>query len=230
MGSLGFGFETPEEAHERVGRYWRLMREECHPIGKAANPALCILSQFACADDEQEAQQRAGDGGQFFSFSLNHYYSPVTGPAHKHARTNLSTEFTDTSEEERIARLQARRDQRDELASLASADAGILDREPEDENRYPNVIESLRAVMETEQVRAGLERGTIRTAPLMWPRFCAKLLLDEGELEIVFDRKSVAFGEAIQYYEFTLDVIVQAQTSELQTGTGGVRGQAPRQR
>ena len=134
MGSLGFGFETPEEADERVGTYWRLMREECHPIGKAVNPALCILSQFACADDEQEAQRRAGDGGQFFSFSLNHYYSPVTGPAHKHARTNLFTEFTDTSEEERIARLQARRGERDELASLASADASVLDREPEDEN------------------------------------------------------------------------------------------------
>jgi hypothetical protein len=96
-------------------------------------------------------------------------------------------------------------------------------------DRYPKVIESLRAVMESERVRAGLERGMIRTAPLMWPRFCAKLLLDEGEPEIVFDRKSVAFGEAIQYYEFTLDVIVQAQTGELQTGAGGGLAQAPRQ-
>jgi len=55
MGSLGFGFETPDEAEERVGTYWGLMRDRCHPIGKAVNPALCILSQFACAETEEEA-------------------------------------------------------------------------------------------------------------------------------------------------------------------------------
>ena len=110
------------------------------------------------------------------------------------------------------------------MACARGADAYLIVLE-----RYPKVIESLRTVIETELVRAGLERGTIRTAPLMWPRFCAKLLRDKGEPEIVFDRKSVAFGEAIWYYEFTLDVIVQAQTGELQTDAGGGLGQAPRQ-
>jgi alkanesulfonate monooxygenase SsuD/methylene tetrahydromethanopterin reductase-like flavin-dependent oxidoreductase (luciferase family) len=133
IASLGFGFETPEEAEERVGTYWRLMREECRPIGEAVNPALCILSQFACAEEEQEAQRRAGDGGQFFSFSLNHFYNPVTGPVHEHGRTNLFTQFSDTPEDERIAQLQARRGERDELSSLAGAEAKLTDHEPEDE-------------------------------------------------------------------------------------------------
>ena len=132
MGSLGFGFETPEEAEERVSTYWRLMREECQPIGKAVNPGLIVLSQFACSKTEEDAQRKAGDGGQFFSFALNHFYSPVTGPVHKHGRTNLFTEFTDTPPEERLARIQAR--SRDQLADLARTEADLATAEPEDEN------------------------------------------------------------------------------------------------
>lgn len=132
MGSLGFGFETPQEADERVQTYWRLMREECRPIGKAVNPALIVLSQFACAHTEEEAQRRAGDGGQFFSFSLNHFYSPLTGPYHKHARTNLFREFTDTPPAERMARLQAR--SQDQLSQLVQTEQALTEKEPEDEN------------------------------------------------------------------------------------------------
>ena len=51
--------------------YYRLIREECRPIGEAINPALCVLSQFACAETDEEAMRKAGDGGQFFSFALN---------------------------------------------------------------------------------------------------------------------------------------------------------------
>lgn len=132
MGSLGFGFETPEEAEERIATYWRLMREECRPIGKAVNPAICVLSQFACAETEEEALRRAGDGGQFFSFALNHYYSPLTGPYHNHGRTNIYREFVDTPPEERMARLQAR--SRDQLADLARQALALAEKEPEEEN------------------------------------------------------------------------------------------------
>ena len=58
MGSLGFGFETPEETGERVEEYWRLVREECYPIGHAINPALAVLNTFMCADDDEEALRR----------------------------------------------------------------------------------------------------------------------------------------------------------------------------
>ncbi len=132
MGSLGFGFETPAEADERVQTYWRLMRDECRPIGKAVNPGLIVLSQFACAETEEEAVRRAGDGGQFFSFSLNHYYSPLTGPHHQHARTNLFREFMDTPPEERMARLQAR--SQDQLTDLIRTEKLLTSEEPKDEN------------------------------------------------------------------------------------------------
>jgi alkanesulfonate monooxygenase SsuD/methylene tetrahydromethanopterin reductase-like flavin-dependent oxidoreductase (luciferase family) len=131
MGSLGFSFETPEESAERVDTYWRLMREECRPIGKAVNPALCILSMFACAETEEEAQRRAGDGGQFFAYSLNHYYSPQSGPHHEHGRTNLFREFVDTPPEERVAQLSLGRDQ---LAALAETELQVAEQEPTNEN------------------------------------------------------------------------------------------------
>lgn len=132
MGSLGFGFETAEESGERVSTYWQLMRDQCRPIGKAVNPGLIILSQFACAETEEEAVRRAGDGGQFFSFALNHYYNPMTGPHHDHARTNLFRQFVDTPPAERMAMIQAR--SRDQLADLARAELHLAETEPEDEN------------------------------------------------------------------------------------------------
>jgi len=132
MGSLGFSFETPEEAEERVNSYWRLIREECRPIGAAVNPALIVLSQFACATTEEEATRRAGDGGQFFSYSLNHYYNPITGPVHQHAKTNLMTSFRDTPENQRMAMLSAR--SRDQLADLVRTEVAIAQQEPENEN------------------------------------------------------------------------------------------------
>ena len=89
---------------------------------------------------------------------------------------------------------------------------------------HANVMKGLQAVMETEPVKVGLERGMIRTAPLMWPRFGAKLRLDGDEPEIVFDRKSLGTGETIQYYEFTLDLIMQAESGDLQMGPEGGLG------
>ncbi|MDP6606738.1 MAG: hypothetical protein QF664_10840 [Dehalococcoidia bacterium] len=86
---------------------------------------------------------------------------------------------------------------------------------------HENVMSGLQVVLATERVRVGLERGMIRTAPLMWPRFGAKLSLDGARPEITFDRTSMATGETIQYYEFTLDVIMQAQSGEVNTGPGG---------
>ncbi len=136
MGSLGFSFETPEEAEERVLTYYRLIREECRPIGEAINPALCVLSQFACAETDEEATKKAGDGGQFFSFALNHFYNPLSGPYHDHGGTNVYREFVDTPEEERLARIQAR--SQDQLANLAKAELNLeqlRQQEPTDENQ-----------------------------------------------------------------------------------------------
>ncbi len=84
----------------------------------------------------------------------------------------------------------------------------------------PKVREALDTVLSEPGIKEGIERGMIRTAPLMWPRFAAKLDLSSDEPTIELDR-TPAFGETIQYYEFTLDVIRQAEVGELQTGMAG---------
>ncbi|HXH22940.1 MAG TPA: hypothetical protein VNN10_13010 [Dehalococcoidia bacterium] len=78
------------------------------------------------------------------------------------------------------------------------------------------VMQGLKRVIETPRVKAGLEREMIRFAPLMWPRMAAKLHLEGPEPEIVFDRQHLGFGEAIQYYEFTLNLIVTAEEGKLE--------------
>jgi hypothetical protein len=90
------------------------------------------------------------------------------------------------------------------------------------------VRNGLKRVIETPRVKAGLEREMIRFAPLMWPRMAAKLHLEGAEPEIVFDRQTLGFGEAIQYYEFTMNLVVTAQEDNLdrimQAALGGGLG------
>jgi hypothetical protein len=82
--------------------------------------------------------------------------------------------------------------------------------------KNPSVMDGLKRVIETPRVKAALEREMIRFAPLMWPRMAAKLHLEGSEPEIIFDRQTLGFGEAIQYYEFTLNLIVTAQDGNLE--------------
>ena len=70
MGSLGFGFETPEELGDRAQEYYRLVREECMPIGQAINPALAVLNTFMIGPTDEEAMKRSAGGPGFFSYSL----------------------------------------------------------------------------------------------------------------------------------------------------------------
>src|SRR5207244_10845788 len=55
IGSLGFGFETPDEAAERIERYWELVHEECRPIGAAINPAVSTVATMMCCPTNEEA-------------------------------------------------------------------------------------------------------------------------------------------------------------------------------
>jgi hypothetical protein len=89
--------------------------------------------------------------------------------------------------------------------------------------RHSEVVTALHKVMEAPRVKAGLETGTLRFAPLMFPRLAAKLHLpDGGEPSITFDRQTLGFAEAIQYYEFTLGVITDAEQGQLNTTGPGV--------
>ena len=101
MGSLGLGFETPDEARQRVEEYFRLVREECRPIGEAINPALAVMASLMCLPTDEEAIAAGLEGMQFFAYSLGYYYNPATGPHHRPAGVNLYRRFRDLSDEER---------------------------------------------------------------------------------------------------------------------------------
>ncbi|HLZ68530.1 MAG TPA: LLM class flavin-dependent oxidoreductase [Dehalococcoidia bacterium] len=115
MGSLGFGFETPEEADERIERYWELVREECRPIGAAINPAVSTVATMMCAPTDEQAVAQGLAGAQFFSFSLGRGTppNPPRNPGHDH----LYREFIDARREKDQAKAAAR------------------DQEPEDEGQ-----------------------------------------------------------------------------------------------
>ncbi|MGI0151153.1 MAG: LLM class flavin-dependent oxidoreductase [Thermoplasmata archaeon] len=125
MASLGFGFETPDELGERCAEYWRLVQEECFPIGHAINPGLAVLSTFMAAETDEEAVRRSANGPGFFAYSLGYYYSPVTGAAHPPGRANIYDRFTNLPSEQRDGRgplVAARLMSRDEIAAEEPTD------------------------------------------------------------------------------------------------------------
>jgi alkanesulfonate monooxygenase SsuD/methylene tetrahydromethanopterin reductase-like flavin-dependent oxidoreductase (luciferase family) len=109
IGSLGFGFETPEELGERTREYYRLVREECMPIGQAINPALAVLSTFMMGPTDEEALRRSANGPGFFAYSLGYYYNPATGGKHPVGAANIYRSYRDNSSEAAAQELQARR-------------------------------------------------------------------------------------------------------------------------
>ena len=131
MGSLGFGFETPEELGERTREYYRLVREECFPIGHAINPALAVLNTFMCAPTDEEAVRRSANGPGFFSYSLGYYYNPVTGGQHRPGEENVYRRFLDT---QASSSLQTRRRDRRRRADGRGA-AGAVPRWPAADRR-----------------------------------------------------------------------------------------------
>ena len=126
MASLGFGFETPEELAERTVEYYRLIREECMPIGHAINPGLGVLSTFMCAPTDEEAIKRSANGPGFFSYSLGYYYNPATGGKHDPGNYNIYREFSKLPQEEKDGRRTLQQ------ARLLTQEE-IAEQEPEDE-------------------------------------------------------------------------------------------------
>jgi alkanesulfonate monooxygenase SsuD/methylene tetrahydromethanopterin reductase-like flavin-dependent oxidoreductase (luciferase family) len=108
LGSLGFAFETPEEAEERVAEYYRLVREECFPIAQAINPAVAIVSTFMCAQTDEEALMKAIFGAPFFAYSLNYYYVDAMTNPHPPGKKHLWRDFLATPMEEHMRRMDQR--------------------------------------------------------------------------------------------------------------------------
>src|SRR5438067_483635 len=91
IGALSFSFIEPAEAKQWVDDYYATISSDaCVPGGFAVIPNLAVVIPFMCHDDEQEAIDRGLDGGQFFGYSLAHYY--VFGD-HRPGVTNVWDEF-----------------------------------------------------------------------------------------------------------------------------------------
>jgi alkanesulfonate monooxygenase SsuD/methylene tetrahydromethanopterin reductase-like flavin-dependent oxidoreductase (luciferase family) len=157
IASLGFSFETPDEARERVDAYYELIRDECFPIGKAINPGVAVLSSFMWGLTDKEAVRRAADGAPFFSYSLGHYYGNSQLDPHVQAGTNLWRRFKDTPPEQRQAAMAQRARYRGQIGGLATAGE---EQEPENEDARALWRAARRGgtIGTTEDIRANLLR------------------------------------------------------------------------
>ena len=89
IGALTFAFIDPEEATHWIGDYERTLAE-CVPIGDAVNANVACVTPFMCHRDEDEALARGLEGGNFFGYSLAHYY--LFG-RHQPGRTDVWGEY-----------------------------------------------------------------------------------------------------------------------------------------
>jgi alkanesulfonate monooxygenase SsuD/methylene tetrahydromethanopterin reductase-like flavin-dependent oxidoreductase (luciferase family) len=74
IGALTFAFIDPEEARHWVSDYEKALAEHCVPVGRAINANIACVTQMMCAHSEEEALMRGLEGGNFFGYSLGHYY------------------------------------------------------------------------------------------------------------------------------------------------------------
>jgi hypothetical protein len=85
-----------------VDEYYALIQsDECIPAGFAVNPNVAVVLPMMCHEDEQQAIERGSDGGNFFGYSLVHYYgiSP-----HRPGATNIWDEFLEKRDETGFSR------------------------------------------------------------------------------------------------------------------------------
>jgi len=90
IGALTFAFIDPEEAVHWVTDYETTLAEKGVPIGKAVNANVACVTPMMCARDEAEAIAKGLEGGNFFGYSLAHFY--VFGD-HVPGKTNVWQEF-----------------------------------------------------------------------------------------------------------------------------------------
>jgi alkanesulfonate monooxygenase SsuD/methylene tetrahydromethanopterin reductase-like flavin-dependent oxidoreductase (luciferase family) len=90
IGALSFAFIEPDDARHWVADYEETLRTKCIPVGQAINPQVACVTPMMCARDESDAIARGLEGGNFFGYSLAHFY--VFGE-HRPAITNVWEEF-----------------------------------------------------------------------------------------------------------------------------------------
>ena len=90
IGALTFAFIDPEEAETWVTDYHRTLAEEGVPIGEAVNAQVACVTPMMLGRTEEEAVAKGAEGGNFFGFSLAHYY--VFGD-HRPGETDVWQEY-----------------------------------------------------------------------------------------------------------------------------------------
>jgi alkanesulfonate monooxygenase SsuD/methylene tetrahydromethanopterin reductase-like flavin-dependent oxidoreductase (luciferase family) len=122
IGALTFAFIDPEEAQQWIGDYERTLAETCVPVGKAVNPNVACVTPMMCAPTEEEAVARGVEGGNFFGYSLAHYY--VFGE-HQPGTTDVWAEYVERRDEKGFSPEAAAKAVEEERlgAKLASEDA-----------------------------------------------------------------------------------------------------------
>jgi alkanesulfonate monooxygenase SsuD/methylene tetrahydromethanopterin reductase-like flavin-dependent oxidoreductase (luciferase family) len=96
LGALTFAFIDPEEATGWVHDYESTLDERCVPVGKAVNTQIACVTQMMCHPNEETALDRGLEGGNFFGYSLGHYY--IFGD-HQPGTTDVWQEFLHRREE-----------------------------------------------------------------------------------------------------------------------------------
>jgi alkanesulfonate monooxygenase SsuD/methylene tetrahydromethanopterin reductase-like flavin-dependent oxidoreductase (luciferase family) len=122
IGALTFAFIDPEEAQHWIHDYEQTLAEKCIPVGKAVNPNVACVTPMMCASTEEEAVERGVEGGNFFGYSLAHYY--VFGE-HQPGTTNVWAEYVERRDEKGFSPEAAAKAVEEERlgAKLASEDA-----------------------------------------------------------------------------------------------------------
>jgi len=124
IGALTFAFIDPEEAEGWVRDYDQTLREKAVPIGHAVNHNLACVTPMMCHPDEERAIEMGLEGGNFFGYSLAHYY--VFGE-HQPAQTNVWDEFIERREKMGYSPEAAIAEARETLgAKVASGDSSGL--------------------------------------------------------------------------------------------------------
>jgi len=74
LGALTFGFVSPEEARKWSDEYYRILAEECEPIGSVINPNIAFTILFLCDRDRERAQRIGAENLFFLTYSFGHHY------------------------------------------------------------------------------------------------------------------------------------------------------------
>ncbi len=118
MGALSFAFIDPEEAAQWVRDYEQTLADECVPIGEAVNPAIACVTPMMCDHDEERALEMGLEGGNFFGYSLAHFY--VFGD-HRPGETDVWREFVDKRSEHGYSPEVALAEKRETLGAKIAA-------------------------------------------------------------------------------------------------------------